>query len=391
MSTILNAGYNIDYIDAATINKLGTIPYSILILPSTDRISVATYTKIKEYISTNGAVIALGKTPSLAPGLLDQGQNVKIQSLSAQLFHSKNHKAILLGSLADLPDVLHKALPPDVAATGQTTDLGFIHRKLPTSDIYFVVNSTNQPLHSTIHFRSHRPFIESWNPDTAATNLAANRADSEIPLILAPYESRIFVLGDTAYAASLPAPHFVEGPTISLDSGWRVQFGNTNSPQPLPRLTSWTDLKGRQFYSGEVTYTNSFTLSEDSGHTLIDFGEGTPTIDSRPPNSSGIHALLDPPIREAGVIYVNGQRAGSLWHPPYRLDITTFVHSGKNTLDIRVMNTAINELAGQPARDYTVLNAKFGKRFDPQDMDNLKPLSSGLLGPVKVLIQERAK
>jgi hypothetical protein len=88
---------------------------------------------------------------------------------------------------------------------------------------------------------------------------------------------------------------------------------------------------------------------------------------------------------------VNGQRAGSLWHPPYRLDITTFVHSGKNTLDIRVMNTAINELAGQPARDYTVLNAKFGKRFDPQDMDNLKPLSSGLLGPVKVLIQERAK
>jgi hypothetical protein len=73
------------------------------------------------------------------------------------------------------------------------------------------------------------------------------------------------------------------------------------------------------------------------------------------------------------------------------LDITTLVHSGKNTLEIHVTNTAINELAGQPARDYTALNARFGQRFDPQDMDNLKPIPSGVLGPVKLLIQEPAK
>jgi alpha-L-rhamnosidase len=391
MSTILNAGYNIDYIDASTISKLGTIPYSILILPPTDRIPIATYTKIKEYASKNGRVIALEKAPSLAPVLLEQNQNSTILSLSTQLFHSKNHKGVLLSSLTDLPDVLHKALPPDIAVTNRTTDLGFIHRKLSTSDIYFVVNSSNQPLHSSIRFRSSRPSIESWNPDTAATNLVANQPNIEIPLVFAPYESRIFVLSDNSSTPPPAKPHLTEHPAIDLDSGWHVQFGDTGSPQPLPQLTSWTDLEGRQFYSGEVTYTNSFSLSANSGHTLIDFGEGTPTIDSRPPNSNGIHALLDPPIREAGIIYVNGQRAGSLWHPPYRLDISTFVHSGKNTLEIRVTNTAINELAGQPAHDYTALNAKFGKRFDPQDMDNLKPIPSGLLGPVKLLIQEPAK
>ncbi len=391
MSTILNAGYNIDYIDADTINKLGTISYPILVLPPTDRIPLATYTKINEYVSSGGKVIAIDKAPSLAPGLLEQNQNLKIQSLSAQLFHSKNHRGILLSSLANLPAVLHKAFPPDISVTSQTRDLGFIHRKLPTSDIYFVVNSSNQPLHSTIRFRSSHPAIESWSPDTAATSAVANRADTEIPLLLAPYESRIFVLSDTASPALLTSPNFAEGPAIDLNSGWQIRFGDAGSPQPLPQLTSWTEIEGRKFYSGEVTYSNSFTLSASSGSALIDFGKGTPTIDTRPPNSSGIHALLDPPVREAGILYVNGQRVGSLWHPPYRLDITTFVHPGNNTLEIHVTNTAINELAGQPSRDYTALNAKFGKRFDPQDMDNLKPLPSGLLGPVKILIQEPGK
>jgi alpha-L-rhamnosidase len=390
MSMILNAGYNIDYIDAATINKLGTIFYPILILPPTDRISLVTYTKIKEYVAVGGKVIAIGKAPSIAPGLLDQAQDPKIQSLSTQLFYSKDHKGILLSSLSNLSETLHHALPPDVAV-GQITDVGFIHRKLPTSDIYFVVNSSNQPIQTTIRFRSSRPVTEIWSPDTAETNLAANRTGTQIPLTLAPYESRIFVLGDALTHQSLGTPTLTEGRAIALNSDWQIKFANDASSQPLPQLTSWTDLAGHQFYSGEATYTNNFTIPASPGHTIIDFGQGTPTIDTRPPNSNGIHALLDPPIREAAVVYVNGQRVGSLWHPPYRMDITPFAHAGNNALEIRVTNTAINELAAQPPRDYTALNAKLGKRFDPQDMDNLKPIPSGLFGPVKILVEEPAK
>ena len=219
----------------------------------------------------------------------------------------------------------------------------------------------------------------------------ASRTGTQIPLSLAPYESRIFVLGDTPTRQSQATPSLTEGRAIGLNSDWQIRFANDASTQPLPQLTSWTDLAGHEFYSGEATYTNNFTLPANPSHTIIDFGQGTPTVDTRLPNSSGIHALLDPPIREAAVIYVNGQRVGSLWHPPYRLDITPFAHPGDNTVEIHVTNTAINELAGQPARDYTSLNAKFGKRFDPQDMDNLKPIPSGLFGQVKILIQEPAK
>ena len=42
MSAILDAGYNVDFIDAATIDKLGAIPYPILVIPPTDRISLST-------------------------------------------------------------------------------------------------------------------------------------------------------------------------------------------------------------------------------------------------------------------------------------------------------------------------------------------------------------
>jgi hypothetical protein len=101
-------------------------------------------------------------------------------------------------------------------------------------------------------------------------------------------------------------------------------------------------------------------------------------------------ALLDPPIREAAVVFVNGQRAGALWHPPYRIDISRFIQRGENKIEVHVYNTAINLLAGQPPRDYTALRAKYGHRFDPQDMENLKPIPSGLLGPIH-LEEQRGK
>ena len=237
----------------------------------------------------------------------------------------------------------------------------------------------------TIRFRSSRSVTESWNPDTAVANTIAQSADGMIPLTLAPYESRVLVLKQSPDVGLVDSPNYKERQAVYLSTGWQIRFGD--SPQPLARLVSWTELAGRRFYSGEAIYTRTFTLGANPGHTVVDFGEGTPTVDTRPPTTSGIHALLDPPIRESAIVYVNGTRAGSLWHPPYRLDITAFAHPGENTLEIRAYNTAINELAGQPAHDYTALNTKYGKRFEPQDMDNLKPIPSGLIGTIRLITE----
>ncbi len=46
---------------------------------------------------------------------------------------------------------------------------------------------------------------------------------------------------------------------------------------------------------------------------------------------------------------------------------------------IVVYNSAINELAGRAPRDYRLLNSRYGERFVPQDVEDIKPLPSGLL------------
>jgi hypothetical protein len=52
-----------------------------------------------------------------------------------------------------------------------------------------------------------------------------------------------------------------------------------------------------------------------------------------------------------------------------------------------VANTAINYLAGRRLPDYKLLNLRYGERFQPQDMDNLQPIPSGLLGTIRLIAQ----
>jgi len=391
MAAILDAGYNVDYIDATTIDKLRAIPYPILIIPPTDRIPLSTYEKIRDYTAA-GAVIAIGKLPSLAPGLKEQYESPQVAALSGKLFRSEGHKGVVVDSVGDLAAALHRALPPDLDATGQLSGLGFIHRKLAAGDIYFVVNTSNRAVDGTLKFRCDRPSIEEWNADSGQVIArSSNTADAPISLTLAPYESRVFVFADhpgTAPVSAQSSHQTREEQIKDLSTGWRIHFANTSASQNLNSLGSWTDLSGRQYYSGEARYTHSVEIKSapaQGKHILLDFGEGTPTTDNRPVYANGMHALLDPPIREAAIIYVNGERAGSLWHPPYRIDVTRLLHAGANQIEVRVYNTAINELAGQPPHDYAALYAKYGKRFEPQDMENLQPIPSGLSGPIRLL------
>ena len=139
MSSILSAGYNIDYIDADAIEKLG-IHYPVLVIPPTDRIPLQTLRKIQQYVAAGGKVISAGRAPSMDAN----GQSVpEIASLSRQLFDSS--KSTFVGEESALGDALHKAAPPDFQLQGDNHDVGFIRRKLPAADIYFVAKHIERP------------------------------------------------------------------------------------------------------------------------------------------------------------------------------------------------------------------------------------------------------
>jgi hypothetical protein len=366
-------------------------------MPSVSRISLDAFKKIEAYAAAGGKVIAVGKLPSLAPGLMQQDTSAEIGVLSARLFQSAGHKGISLDSNDKLTDALHQAFAPDMDVRSPAAGVGFIHRRLADGDVYFVVNSSNRGVDTAVRFRSSRPEVESWNPESG--NLVygpACKSQTSIPLQLAPYESRVFVFhGEAGTKPAQDCGHEMVSRrivnTTDLSSDWKIRFADQSSADALKKLTSWTDLDARKYYSGEVIYTRTVNVAHAPAKdavTFLDFGEGTATVDLRPANVPGTRALLDAPIREAAVVFVNGKRVGSLWHPPYRIDISSFLRAGENQIEVHVYNTAVNEMAGQPRRDYTALNAKYGKRFDPQDMDNLQPIPSGLLGPIRI-VEER--
>jgi hypothetical protein len=98
-----------------------------------------------------------------------------------------------------------------------------------------------------------------------------------------------------------------------------------------------------------------------------------------------MQAWLEAPVREAAVVYVNGNRAGSVWCPPYSLDITRFLKKGENTIKILVGNLAVNYMAAHSLPDYRLLNLRYGVRFEAQDMDKIQPVPAGLLGPIRLV------
>jgi alpha-L-rhamnosidase len=394
MSTILSAGYNIDFIDADAINSVGLGPHSILLLPPTNRIPAATLGKISAWVAAGGKVVSVGRAPSVDP---EGKTNSQITGLSHQLFDPA--KASFVSDEAQLTEALHQAVTPDLQLTSDQDVIGFIRRKLPAADIYFVANTSNHMIETKASFGTSHKYGEQWDPDSGHASAVPIR---EVNLKLAPYESRIFVFSNAPSHAV--ADHDAESQIADLSTNWQLRFAGTNKTESQATLTDWIADPETRFYSGEVVYTREFNLTNPpSASTYLQVDGGTPlpmpeAAQDRPPllpngmpdprvtlPGPGMQAYYDAPIREAAIVFINGKRAGSLWHPPYRLDVTSYLQLGGNRIEIHVYNTAINAWAAQPPHDYKPLIAQYGDRFQMQDLDKVHPVPSGLLGAVHLV------
>ncbi len=386
IAQVLDAGFNLDFIDADTIDSVG-IPYRVLVLPAIDRLPVATYEKILAFAQHGGIVIATGRPPSTAPVLMNAEQDsARLAELSQTLFHSGITTAHFVTDETALGAELANSLTPDMRLTPPTPAIGFIHRKLPHGDLYFVANTANQARHVSAHFRSAAGYAETW--DAFSGEVAGLSDPGNINLDLAAYSSRLIYFSSDATPATLePTRH--ETVKADLSNDWKITFGDTGVSRGLNTLASWTGDARTTYYSGLATYEKSFDLPLDThaqaARFLLDFGPATPLPLPSPPGRNNMWAYLDAPVRDAAEVYVNGKLAGVVWHPPYRIDITAQLRTGSNSLRIVVGNTAINAMAGQPLPDYRLLWDRYGKLFEPQDMQNLQPLPSGILGPVTLI------
>ncbi len=375
MSTILSAGYNVDFIDAKAINKVGLGAHQILILPNMQRIPVETLKKIAAYTKSGGKAIAVGHLPTLTPEgkpLGDAGGDTS--------------EIILVPDETSLAQALQHAARPDfqISATDDANrnTIGFIRRRLANADIYLVVNTSNQPIDTSATFATTHKFAEEWDGDSAAISAASATAQ---PIQLAAYGSRVFVFSDTPSAVKpAPAP---SKQIADLSSDWKVNFTGLNKSVNESTPTDWIADPSTIHYSGEGIYTRDFTLAAaPAGPVFLQVDGGKPS--AVPVRAAHSYAFYDPPVQAAALVTINGKSAGALWHPPYRLNVSKLLKPGVNHIEIDVYNTALNAWSALPPHDYASLIAKYGDRFQMQDLNLVAPISSGLLGPVHLVTAE---
>jgi hypothetical protein len=376
---ILDAGQNLDYIDAEAILALG-VKHPVLVLPHVTRLAPEVVDKLVAYVRGGGHIVAVGDAPSLAPGWLDAARvSATVAAKAKALFASPNVRVVANDDAVGA--ALQAVLAPDMKVSAQAADVGFARRKLRDADIYFIANTSNRPVHAQASFGATRKAAAWVDPDSGRMTAATLPA----PLDLAPYESRVLVLADALPALAAPAAATTEIADLGRD--WSLRFPGRTQAQRLAALRSWTEIDATRYFSGVATYEKDVELSAaqlKASRLVLDFGAGTP-LETTPKVPAGMRAMIESPVREAAQVYVNGRHAGAVWHPPYSVDVTGYLQPGRNRIEVRVANSALNALAGHALPDYRLLSARYGQRFVPQDTALIAPQPAGLLGPVKLL------
>jgi hypothetical protein len=365
-AAIRSAGFDYDLIDDDALAVTPPERYRVVIVPATTRLLDSTRDWFGEVAGIGGSLITVDSTVQL-PGAV----------------------AVTAERLAD---VLVAAVPPDLEISPPSPDIGFVHRRCPDSEFYFLVNIGPTTRTFSVITRTSAASYEQWDPASGRV-LGAGAAVEPIGLELHPYEATVLVLHDQPVQRVSP-PAMAER-RLRLNH-WQVAFPDEPArPVELPHV--WEDEPGREHYSGAATYTTSIELASAVDQAEIDFGECELIEDD-----STTHGMVGPsyrvavraPVGEIAAVRVNGVDCGLAWAPPYRVDVSGALRRGSNDIEVMIYNTGANAVAADEhiRRLAADSEARYGRRFRMQDLDQaMATVRSGLLQkPALVIADDRA-
>jgi hypothetical protein len=368
----------------------------MVILPAVERIPLETLRTLETYVQSGGALVATRRTPALAPGYrASAADHDAVRALAQSLFSASGRAVLVAREDAQLSDKLASLRAPDVSLADFRSDIGFIHRHWDDGEAYFLANTSNIRRETAATFRVSALDAEWWDPVSgemsAGVPTASSARSTTLRLVLEPYASKILVFSkrrptpraSTRASASIPA--------LDLSGDWTVRFRPGDPTVTMHTLRSWTDDPSTRGFSGVATYSKDVTVPDGMLRpgVLVRLDVGEARAVAPQPMRNGMRAWLDPPVREAAVVYVNDHRAGAIWCPPYSLDVTSYLQRGVNRLRFDVGNLAVNYMAAHPLPDYRLLNLRYGVRFEAQDMQLIMPEDAGLLAPVRLVATPR--
>lgn len=164
-----------------------------------------------------------------------------------------------------------------------------------------------------------------------------------------------------AEISAVPPPQEIAG-------AWNVSFPpKWGAPEKitLAKLASLSESTnaGVKYFSGTATYTKTFNwkptvgIGKQKSEIWLELGE--------------VHALAQ--------VKLNGHDLGTLWQPPFRVNVTEALQAGFNALEVRVANLWRNRMIGDAALPAA---GRFTWSSSAQFSPDTALPKSGLLGPV---------
>ena len=385
----LPRGYSFDYVNAEVLmdahvdkGKLtlkSGMQYSVLVLPKIRTMRPALLRKLKQLVA-DGLVLQ-GPAPSKSPSLQDYPQcDAEVQALAEEMWQTADQPfASCVGygkgriyPQASIEQIMNDlGIVPDFTTDDVALPVMFIHQTFDDGEYYFVSNQSDQTISFDAVFRAQGKKPELWNPLTAELRwlpeYAALTKATKIPLVLQPYESSFIVFRSAADATPIEGRNYPERQIVSrIETPWTVTFqsgrGGPSEPVSFEQLTDWIQHADNRikYFSGTATYTNTFKVSKlPTAPVYIDLGK----------------------VMVMAKVKINGSYVGGVWTAPYRLNISSALRKGKNTVEVEVVNCWRNRLIGEkllPEADrFTFQTATYLNKDS-----ELQP--SGLLGPVVV-------
>lgn len=370
---------------------------SVSSVPST-AMSVEVVKKIRELILSGATVV--GPPPEKAVGLKNYPESDKeLIKIADEIWgdldgktrtERRFGKGRIIWGKTPREILLADGATPDFTFNGQVESpeqFDYIHRKQGDTDIYFVINRTNQPKNRDFTFRVAGKQPEIWNAVSGemrkASAFSQANGNTTLNLDLDRFDSYFIVFRKSVpiNAVGSGKINFPELKELTELSGpWKISFDpQWGGPDTVTfsELISWTDRpeEGIKHYSGRATYKKRFDLSLNAdvnkkmmpgtGRLFLDLGE----------------------IKDVAEVRLNGKKLGILWCSPWRVEITDGVKPMGNLLEVDVVNLWANRVIGdlnQPKEK------RFTKTHDAFRFDFLTGktplLKSGLLGPVKIYL-----
>lgn len=395
-------GYDYDVTDETIFMQLkvedgkivvpGGIAYRVLVLPSHRVLSLPVLEKAEELLK-QGACI-LGNKPEKMVSLVGgTAAQERFQQLSEQIWGTANDsqgernygKGKVAWGVSGRDYLSAQNIPADFAIGEDTsaTDFDYIHYTIGTTHVYFVSNQTEKRKNVTARFRISGLQPELWDALTGEIRDAKAFGQAEglttVPLTLEPFGATFVVFNRPIdkKAQGEGTRNYPDYETVqTIDGSWTVHFdperGGPGSVT-LPELIDWTTHldEGIRFYSGPATYNKSFTVSFDKEKEVS-------------------YSLQLENIKDVGIatVRINGKDKGVLWTKPFRVEITEELQEGENTMEIEVVNSWYNRVAGDEmssgTKKHTHTNIVLGHDFAGRPLQEIPLEPSGLLGPVTI-------